>query len=115
MQPIAGQPIARSVYTMQPVGQPTVQTAIIKLVITVIVIFSKWLIASASKTTESVSVCACTMSVMYREVKRSVSNGEILRDLTTYLCCADPPVVNRRLLTFAETAGSENYSLSLRS
>ena len=25
-----------------------------------------------------------------REVKRSVSNGEILRDLTTYLCCVDP-------------------------
>ena len=26
----------------------------------------------------------------YREVKRSVSNGEILRYLTTYLCCVDP-------------------------
>ena len=25
-----------------------------------------------------------------REVKHSVSNGEILRDLTTYLCCVDP-------------------------
>ena len=25
-----------------------------------------------------------------REVKRSVSNGEILRYLTTYLCCVDP-------------------------
>ena len=27
---------------------------------------------------------------LYREVKRSVSNGEILRDLTTYLCYVDP-------------------------
>ena len=31
-----------------------------------------------------------SMALVYREVKRSVSNGEILRDLTTYLCCVDP-------------------------